>query len=166
MVPRAEHPQAVFDRHAARDRARIPTLLSSALLAVGALWTPSDTVIVCPLRLVSGLPCPTCGLTHSVCATLHGDLHTVPAFNLLGPVVVVVAILILGASLAQLAGHPWLDRIARLGVPAFYLGLAFEVIFVWPPHLAAALAPGWREAVSHGLVGRVLSNLQGVFHGV
>jgi len=42
--------------------------------------------IVCPLRLVTGLPCPGCGLVRAFVATAHGDLHDAFALNAFGPI--------------------------------------------------------------------------------
>ena len=50
----------------------------------------------CPFRLLTGRPCPACGLTGSVSAALRGHLRRAAALHRLGPVVaaaVVVAAL-------------------------------------------------------------------------
>ena len=43
---------------------------------------------VCVFRLVTGLPCPLCGLTRSVGATLGGQITVAMRFHILGPAVV------------------------------------------------------------------------------
>lgn len=43
----------------------------------------------CPLRSLTGIPCPTCFLTRSALATLHGDLGEALELHLFGPPLVV-----------------------------------------------------------------------------
>jgi hypothetical protein len=138
--------------------------MALGLLVVGTLWTPSDRVVVCPMRLLFGLPCPTCGLTRSVCATLHGDLHAASGLNLLGPLVVVVAVMVLAAAVAQLAGLPLLDRLTPLGRSAFFVALGLEIVFVWPPHLVAHCPEGVAAALSEGLIPRAILYLLELSH--
>jgi hypothetical protein len=57
---------------------------------------------LCPLRNLTGLPCPGCGLTRSFIATAHADLTAAFGFHRLGP-------LLFAALAAQL---PY--RLARL----------------------------------------------------
>jgi hypothetical protein len=40
--------------------------------------------VLCPFRRITGLPCPTCGLTRSWNAALHGQLRESVAFHPLG----------------------------------------------------------------------------------
>jgi hypothetical protein len=40
-------------------------------LAPGLTWIPH----VCLFRLISGLPCPGCGITHSIISLMHFDLY-------------------------------------------------------------------------------------------
>ena len=53
--------------------------------------------IVCPFRLVTGLPCPFCGSTRAVGAVLQGDLVGSLALNPLGPLTMVLAVVALVA---------------------------------------------------------------------
>ena len=66
----------------------------SAMLAAGALVDPSRPLPfdVCLLKRLTGLSCPTCGLTRSVCHLLQGDLTGSLALHPAGiPVVVGLA---------------------------------------------------------------------------
>jgi hypothetical protein len=47
--------------------------------------------VLCPFRRITGLPCPTCGLTRSWNAALHGQLRESVAFHPLGLLTVVGA---------------------------------------------------------------------------
>ena len=73
----------------------------SILLASGYIWigfsffTEGQTeLIVCPFRLITGIPCPGCGLTRGIMAILHGNLHDALALHILSfPAVVALTIL-------------------------------------------------------------------------
>ncbi len=56
---------------------------------------PGHPGISCPLRALTGLPCPLCGMTTSVEATVHLRLGDALAANPAGVVAVVVAIALL-----------------------------------------------------------------------
>lgn len=47
---------------------------------------------VCPVRLATGRPCPTCGLTRSWQATMHGRLGDALRWHPMGPLTVAGAI--------------------------------------------------------------------------
>jgi hypothetical protein len=53
-----------------------------ALLLLAALRVP-----MCPVAIVTGYPCPGCGLTRATMALLHGDLHEAMHLHPLAPVV-------------------------------------------------------------------------------
>ncbi len=66
-----------------------------AAAAVGALAREDDFSsgpTLCPFRLVTGLPCPFCGMTRSMLALGQGDLGASVRFHPLGPVLLVVAV--------------------------------------------------------------------------
>jgi hypothetical protein len=52
---------------------------------------PFEPGFACPLRSWTGIPCPLCGMTTSVVATVHGDLVSAFAANPAGIVAVAVA---------------------------------------------------------------------------
>ncbi|MBU7582541.1 MAG: DUF2752 domain-containing protein [Nostoc sp. TH1S01] len=45
--------------------------------------------LVCPLRHLTGIPCPTCGMTRSFMAIGRGDLNQALVENLFGPILFV-----------------------------------------------------------------------------
>jgi hypothetical protein len=86
----------------AKER-RFAALLFAGLTAVfisSVLFNPSDVqpdgqyFTVCVFKILTGMPCPGCGLTHSFCALGRGDLKAGLAFNLLGPPLFVCAALL------------------------------------------------------------------------
>lgn len=56
---------------------------------------PGHAGLPCPLRTLTGVPCPLCGMTTSVEATVHGHLVAAVQANPAGPFAVVAALLLL-----------------------------------------------------------------------
>src|SRR4051794_24990147 len=69
------------------------------MLAAGLAWpmVPVGAGIGCPFHAITGVPCPLCGMTRSVVATLHLQLHRALTMNPAGILAVVVAIVLLVA---------------------------------------------------------------------
>jgi hypothetical protein len=67
-----------------------------AMLAAGAALPllPGHAGLSCPLRAVTGVPCPLCGASTSVEATLHGHPLEAVGANPLGPFVVAAALVV------------------------------------------------------------------------
>src|SRR4051794_33769836 len=67
------------------------------MLGAAALWPalPVHPGFACPLRTLTGIPCPLCGMTTSVVACVHLDLHAAVAANPAGPIAVLVALWLL-----------------------------------------------------------------------
>jgi hypothetical protein len=63
------------------------------MLAAGVLFPflPGHAGLPCPLRTLTGVPCPMCGMTSSVEATLHGHPVAALAANPAGPALVLCA---------------------------------------------------------------------------
>ncbi|MDQ1392427.1 MAG: hypothetical protein QOK39_532 [Acidimicrobiaceae bacterium] len=70
--------------------------VGTAMLALGAALPhlPGNPGLPCPLRSVTGVPCPFCGLTTSVKAVLRGDGHGAWAANPFGLVLVALAVFV------------------------------------------------------------------------
>lgn len=56
---------------------------------------PVEVVPPCPLRAVTGIPCPMCGMTRGVTALVHGDLASAIVLNPASLVAVALALLLL-----------------------------------------------------------------------
>jgi hypothetical protein len=67
------------------------------MLGLGVLLphVPGDPGLPCPMRMVTGVPCPLCGMTTSVKAALGGDLHAAFAANPFGILAVMAAVVLL-----------------------------------------------------------------------
>ncbi len=95
------------------------------LLALIRPFIPLDLGVLCPLRAVTGVPCPFCGMTTSVTAAVHFDIAGAVAANPAGIVAVGVALLLLirrptsvkvSMPLVLLAlGAMWVFELSRYG---------------------------------------------------
>lgn len=102
--------------------------------ACGALAQGEDFSsgpILCPFRLVTGLPCPFCGMTRSLLALGQGDLGASVRLHPLGPLLLVLAVLGLWrfgrAAARKVPVH--LPR-GALGIGAAVLAIAWLVQLV------------------------------------
>jgi hypothetical protein len=81
--------------------------------AVALPLLPEHPPLACPLRTVTGVPCPLCGMTTSVGATLRLDLEAAVAATPAGVAAVVGALVVLLVR----------PRSVRIPVPVPYLVL-------------------------------------------
>ena len=82
--------------------------MASGLIALGwlALGLPTP---LCPLHAVTGIPCPTCGMTRGLGCLLHGHLAAAFLFN---PLMIVA--LLCGGLYVLYAGAVVIGRFPRL----------------------------------------------------
>jgi hypothetical protein len=78
------------------------------------------SVVLCPLRRVTGVPCPFCGATRSVGAAIQGDLGASLALNPVGILLVVAAVVLVVA---------W--RWRRVAIPAWTVVAFFALLWVY-----------------------------------
>jgi Protein of unknown function (DUF2752) len=78
-------------------------IAGGAMLTAAAVLPalPGHPGIVCPLRALTGVPCPLCGMTTSVEDTVHLHLREALAANPAGVLAVVVAVALLGVRPAR-----------------------------------------------------------------
>lgn len=78
----------------ARVDTRELTWVGGAMLAAAAVLPalPGSPGLPCPLRTITGIPCPFCGMTTSVEATVHFQFGDALAANPAGILLVIVAI--------------------------------------------------------------------------
>ncbi len=123
-------------------RDRLGQLCCLAIL-VAAAAVPPDWIgglpTLCPFRLLTGLPCPGCGMTRSLVALTHGDVLGALFFHPLGPIVALALVaLLLRTTRSPL--NRYLNRLltgslARVGVAA--------VLSVWAVRLPLFLSGRW-----------------------
>jgi hypothetical protein len=120
----------LLDADRRRARAIECGVLAAGLIA--AFVTNPDRPLpfdVCAFKYLTGIPCPTCGLTRAVCHALHG--HWAASLHLHPAGVLVAAVLVgwLAWSLAETArGLTMDDRVrARLVTPLLVTGSAVSI---------------------------------------
>jgi hypothetical protein len=92
----------------------------------------------CPLRALTGIPCPTCFLTRATSAALTGDLVASVQMHAFGPL---AAAGLLAWSLLAIRQR----RLVPLGLPARPLGLAAAgLTLYWLLRMWLSFALGWR----------------------
>ena len=95
---------------------------AAGLVGVAAAWPLlPHPPIACPLRAITGLPCPLCGMTRACVAAVHGHLAQSLAFNPAGVLVVL-------AALVALVRPQWLTSVR---VPAWVVLVAFGALWLW-----------------------------------
>jgi Protein of unknown function (DUF2752) len=100
-------------------------------------------VTLCPFKLLTGWPCPGCGMGHAVVAAMRGNLAASFAYHPLGPPLLVLWTAWLGWGLANLArGRGFSDGfLPALGRPAFAWAALALVLAVYAVRLTLGLAP-------------------------
>jgi hypothetical protein len=94
----------------------------AAMLGVAAArpLVPFEFVPPCPLRTITGIPCPMCGMTRGVTALVHGDLARALVMNPASYVAVALAILML---------FQW--RVRRVVVPVWVIFTVLALMWTW-----------------------------------
>lgn len=90
--------------------ARISAIGLAVVFLVSLFYQPSrpgadgSYFTLCAFKMFTGLPCPGCGLTHSFCSIGKGDFNEAFYYNLLGPPLFLLAILIFLRAICVLVG--------------------------------------------------------------
>ena len=94
--------------------------LVPAALVIG--WLPVNVVPGCPLRSITGVPCPLCGSTRGVVAAVHGHVGHALELN-------PASLLVLG--LAALLAIGWLLgwRVQRIRIPVWCVVALFALLW-------------------------------------
>ena len=100
----------------------LPTSLTSYLfLKQKFSWLPGYS---CPIRHATGIPCPSCFLTRSICASLGGDFLSALKLHLFGPPLAILLILWSILSLKR-------KKFVKINFKSnfFYIGFLFFLIY-------------------------------------
>ncbi|NOY90582.1 MAG: DUF2752 domain-containing protein [Deltaproteobacteria bacterium] len=86
----------------------------------------------CGFKLVTGLPCPGCGLTHSFTAMAHFDFVGAVLANPFGVILFLVSLTTIPlAALGFVRGWPVVDTLERLQFDKWAILLAITSVLVW-----------------------------------
>ena len=122
--------------------------LAGAVLAVGVVGVAATRTLglplpPCPLRTLTGIPCPGCGAGRSISALLDGDFLAAVDHNVLVPLAIALIAWSAIAAFSRRSGARWWDplaaRWASLAVAAAIGG--FWLLRLLPFGPAAWLAP-------------------------
>ncbi len=93
-----------------------------AMLGAAAIrpLIPFEFVPPCPLRTITGIPCPMCGMTRGVTALVHGDFARALLMNPASYVAVALALLLL---------LQWKTK--RVVVPVWLIMAALAAMWTW-----------------------------------
>ncbi|MDM7936196.1 MAG: DUF2752 domain-containing protein [Cyanobium sp. CZS 48M] len=105
---------------------RCDVLIPAAL--TGYLWLkgrhPGLPGLSCPLRALTGIPCPTCFLTRATASALNGELGEALQWHAFGPIAA-------AALLAWSAQALWTRRLVPQGLKDTHLGLATLLLLLY-----------------------------------
>jgi hypothetical protein len=92
--------------------------------------TNCNSPLFCPIKALTGIPCPGCGMTRGFMAIASGNLREAIGYNLFSP------ILFLGFALTVI--HLFLEIVSRRKILAFYSNL-IKNNYIWLLSLFALL---------------------------
>jgi hypothetical protein len=113
---------STLDRRLELDPADLRSA-GALLLGAGAILPllPGHPGFACPLRRLTGIPCPLCGMTTSVESTLRLHFHAALAANPAGLLAVAIAICLLAVRPRRLVIPTSLPPLALAGMWLFEL---------------------------------------------
>jgi hypothetical protein len=105
------------------DRERDLRLGVAGAFGVAAVWPllPVHPPLACPLRSLTGIPCPLCGMTRACVAAVHGHLGQSLAFNPAGVLILVLAAVVLVRP----------SFVRNLRIPMWTLWAAAGALWLW-----------------------------------
>jgi len=97
-------------------------IAGSAMLGLAAVrpLIPFEFVPPCPLKTITGVPCPLCGMTRGVTALVHGDFARALLMNPASYVAVALALLLL---------VQW--RTKRVVIPVWVIVTVLASMWAW-----------------------------------
>jgi Protein of unknown function (DUF2752) len=121
-LPKARYAAAVAVVDTTEVELRPLRVAGLALVPAALLLTalPVDPVPPCPLRTLTGIPCPLCGSTRGVIAAVHGDLGRAFTLNPASLMVLAIAAMLVVA---------W--RIERVRIPVWTIVAVFAVLWTY-----------------------------------
>jgi len=97
-------------------------IVGAAMLGIAAMrpLVPFEFVPPCPLKTVTGIPCPMCGMTRGVTSLVHGDFAHALLMNPASYLAVALAVLLL---------FQW--RARKVVVPVWLIVTVMGLMWTW-----------------------------------
>jgi hypothetical protein len=134
----------------------ISVFLIAPILAVGLYLYRSHVYggsTLCVARLITGIPCPGCGLTRATCSMLHGEWTLSLSMHLLClPVLAYLTIVWLG-MVSQALGSDWRPDLRRGSFVLLVSMLVYHAVRL----VLFFSNGGWTEMASRNVISRLLN---------
>ncbi len=155
-----------------RDSFYWPRLLALALLAGSLLlpllafdWvTSANSLVLCPLRAVTGIPCPSCGLTRSLAHLERGHWAEALKFHPFSPLIFVLALALFFLLVLELATHKAIIFNPLKNRRSVYLLFAVVVVFQVARTAVFFANGGWEVFWRENIFARLLALFKTVFY--
>lgn len=162
MTSRTRIPDQPLDRRAIRFR-WVVAVAAALVIAASFAYAPfvGHGPVLCPARLVLGIPCPSCGLTRSFCAMSSGEIGDAFGFHLLGPVFYACTALATPLALLEIHRGRRFEYLARVLYSSRVAWLLAGVLVVYHlTRLTLAAHDGTLLAsMEHSVCGEIWSSL-------
>ncbi len=110
----------------------IPRAIPPALLVAGVAFLIVSFGYACPIHLVTGHPCPTCGITRATRLVLRGDFGMATRTHPLVWIAVPVVVLFLGVEIVGYARTgAWGSSRSMRGANVLMVGTASLLFALW-----------------------------------
>jgi hypothetical protein len=149
-----------------------PRLLALALLAGSLLlpllafdWVTSPQgLVLCPLRAVTGIPCPSCGLTRALAHLERGHLGLALQFHPFSPLLLVLTLALFILLLMELVTHKSIIRNPLKSRRKVYLLFAVVIVFQIARTVVFFADGGWAIFRHENIFARLLALAEIVFY--
>ncbi len=149
-----------------------PRLLALALLAGSLLlpllafdWVTSpQSLVLCPLRAVTGIPCPSCGLTRALAHLERGHWAEALKFHPFSPLLFLLALVLIILLLLELATRKAIIASPLKSRRSIYYVFAVVVVFQVGRTVIFFADGGWDIFWHENLIARLLALAQTVFY--
>jgi hypothetical protein len=150
----------------------LPRLLAVALLAGSLLlpllafdWvTSSNSLVLCPLRAVTGIPCPSCGLTRALAHLERGHWTEALKFHPFSPLLLILALALIILLFLELATHKAIIFNPLKSRRNIYFLFAVVVVFQISRTVIFFANGGWTIFWHENIFARLLGLIKMVFN--
>jgi hypothetical protein len=140
-------------------------LIGSLLLPLLAFdWVTSpQALVLCPLRAVTGIPCPSCGLTRALAHLERGHLAEALKFHPFSPLILFLALTLFILLLLELATHKGIIFNPLKNRRTIFILFAVVVVFQVARTVLFFLNGGWAVFWHENIFARLLALCGSVF---